>query len=94
MPIKWVNLSVTGNLCLELIKNPIVAAIHLVIEKELLERNFYSKWHRFFIMIIEFGYYKILDGLTQGMTWWSAGCLVQSVAITTSKSVKTLAAPR
>ena len=26
-----------------------------------------SKWHRFFIMIIEFGYYKILDGLTQGV---------------------------
>jgi len=65
MPIKWVNLSITGNLCLELIKNPIVAAIHLIIEN--LERNFNSKWHRFFIMIIEFGYYKILDGLTQGV---------------------------
>ncbi|MEI7995865.1 MAG: hypothetical protein WCH01_13285, partial [Methylococcaceae bacterium] len=37
MPIKWVNLSITGNLCLELIKNPIVAAIHLVIENYLIE---------------------------------------------------------
>jgi hypothetical protein len=35
--------------------------------RELLERYFNSKWHRFFIMIIEFGYYKILDGLTQGV---------------------------
>ena len=64
--MKWVNLSITGNLCLELIRNLIAAALHLVI-RELLERYFNSKCHRFFIMIIEFGYYKILDGLTQGV---------------------------